>query len=134
MPDQVKNNFEEFKKDFLDESKEIIYLARRNFTKQVLSLAVCAKTQNWHPWQENFNQRFSDTHKSSFVLDLPTYKKHEEELLYNLKQQSLIYKSYPGEVFYLEDRYSKQKEYPNKVKIVNQEDFYSDVNVEEYFQ
>tara|TARA_B100001057_G_C22853451_1_gene951868 strand:+ start:874 stop:1440 length:567 start_codon:yes stop_codon:yes gene_type:complete len=134
MPDQYKDNSEDFKKDYLDKAREIIYLVRRDFTTQILSYAKCVETQNWHPWEENWNQRFDPYYQYSFELDKQTWREHKILLASNLEHQSRIYKSYPGKVMYLEDRYSKPIEYLNKVEIVNAADYYSNIDVEKYFQ
>ena len=55
-------------------------------------------------------------------------------ILTNLHYQSIIYKDYPGKVSFLEDRFSKQIKYPNKVKIENEKQFHTDVDVEKYFK
>tara|TARA_B100002019_G_C21063726_1_gene495404 strand:+ start:21 stop:620 length:600 start_codon:yes stop_codon:yes gene_type:complete len=134
MPDQFKNNFKDFKKNFLDESSEIIYLVRKNLTEQILSYAICHETKNWHPWQENWNQRFEENYQYSFKLDKQLYKHYETMILTNLHYQSIIYKDYPGKVSFLEDRFSEQIKYPDKVKIENEKEFHTDVDVEKYFK
>ena len=129
MPEHAYGHIEDFEKDYLDNASEIIYLARKNFTEQVLSFCTCIFTQQWHPSKKN--HRFNTT--SSYILKEEMYNQYESSLLGNLNHQIMYYKKYPGKLYFLEDRFSESHKYPGNVIIQNREQFHSDVNVEELF-
>ena len=136
IPDQFgyEENYESFKRDFLDRATRIYYTARRDFKAQVESLGYAQYSGDWHPWNLDKNT-FEDAKKSKKRNEPYNRMFYNYRLLRkNLEWQKKIFDEYGGTIFYLEDRWDDSEVYERKLHFDFDDFEYQKIDVNRYLQ
>lgn len=129
MPDHIMHCMDTFKQFYLA-AERVIYCVRKDFCAQLLSYCAAQKTHQWHPSYIEASQSIRDNSAVNFNNELRTV--HYNKLFKNLELQSKMFKLYPGELIYLEQR--PQVRYPTRRYINVPNDVRMLVDVESYFE
>ncbi len=143
IPDQFgyEENYESFKRDYLDRATRIYYTARRDFLGQVQSLGYAQLSGDWHP--HNVDEETLEEAKKSKKRKVPYNRMFYNYRLLkkNLQWQKKIYDEYGGTVFYLEDRWDDSKVYKRRlsfefadIKSNTRPSDYQEIDVNRYMQ
>jgi len=143
VPDQFgyEENYESFKRDYLDRATRIYYTARRDFIAQVESLSYAQLSGDWHPFQPPDDEYFDAAKKGNKKAPLRRMLYNFKLLKKNLEWQKKIYDEYGGTIFYLEDRWDDSKVYKRKLtfefadmKATMHPNDYQEIDVNRYMQ
>lgn len=107
MPNHIRSaaQWEQFFELYCDRAEKIYYTARKDFTAQCNSYAVCLSTQQWHPHNIEPNGAIKNgSPQKKFSV---TGADVEQQLQNNLQKQAQLFRQWPGKLMWLEDRVQK---------------------------
>lgn len=107
MPDQIPpDHYTDFCADYCETAEQIYYCVRKDFDAQVRSYCIASTLGEWHP--QTIEAQNHIRHSSAPGLNKMKIRlEHNpvvEKLHHNLKSQAQLYKQYPGNLVWLENR------------------------------
>jgi len=110
MPDHIHEDYWEQSRDQYLVDSQVFYIVRSNVEDQFRSHVSCLLTGNWHPGQSQGPWEWPD----DLMVDEEIMFITERTLQGCIPRQHYIYKRWPGQVIFYEDRYRQKSKYPKR--------------------